>query len=105
VRFFKPNADFDRELARDPDIQDGMATFAKLAVPTIEEMARQAGEPFLRRPGHELIEVQVDDGVFIVNTDYGAHWAEYGSRNTAIHAPLRRGVRQVGFRLVEDPKP
>jgi hypothetical protein len=101
--FFVPNKDFGKELAEDPEAREGLVAIAGVAVPFITQFADQAQEPWMRRTGHDLIEVQdTDDGVFIVNTDFGAHLAEWGSRNNPAHAPLRRGVRAAGFTLDEE---
>ena len=105
MKAFIPNKNFGKELAREPEAREGLAEIAKVAVGFVTQFAEDAEQPWMGRRGHELIEVQADaDGVFIVNTDYGAHLAEWGSKNNPPHAPLRRGVRAAGFRLDEDSK-
>ena len=44
--------------------------------------------------------------VFVSNADrWFYHLAEFGSANNPPYAPLRRGARAAGCRLVEEPKP
>lgn len=55
------------------------------------------------RDGIETDMVDGPDGpVGRVNaTDWKSHWIEWGSRNNAVHAPLRRGVRAAGLEFEE----
>ena len=53
------------------------------------------------RPGHQASPVvleDTDDGVAVVNTDYGAVITEFGSRHTPPEAPLRRGAQAAGLK-------
>jgi hypothetical protein len=53
-----------------------------------------------KRNNAVVVEKQAPD-VFIVNTDLGGHLDEWGSKNNPAYAPLRTGVRNAGFDLIE----
>jgi hypothetical protein len=47
-----------------------------------------------------------DKGEILVgNTDFAAHFAEWGSRNNPPYGTIRRAVRATGLDLKESPKP
>lgn len=97
---FLPDKDFD--LLADPDLRDGLARTAEPA----RALAEQFSPGIMRRPGAEQIQIVVnDDGVFLANTAYGAVIEEFGSRNNAPFAPLRRAAQEAGIRFDEAPKP
>lgn len=93
-RFYVPNPGFEREIGKEVSPQLAAAA----------EQARSAAEARAVRimPRNTTsFEVQTDDEVALVNTDYGGHIAEFGSKNSPPYAPLRTGVRAAGFRLDE----
>lgn len=93
---YVPNPDFEDELREEGGITPALAAAANVA------KARTTPVEMMPRGGSEPIEVQVDgDEVALVNTDYGAHLAEWGSINNPPFAPLRRGIRAAGLRLEE----
>jgi hypothetical protein len=103
--FFVPNKDFGKELAEDPEAREGLVAIAGVAVPFISQFYRESYRAALmpRAGQRQPIEVQAtDEGVFIVNTDFGGHLAEWGSKNNPAKAPMRRGVRAAGFTLHEE---
>jgi hypothetical protein len=96
---YRPNPDFEEELTAEPEFGDGMRQQAEVARARAESLAPRimprAGSP-------QAFQVQQDaDGTYLVNTDHGGHLAEFGSVNNPPIAPLRRGVKAAGFRLVE----
>lgn len=100
---FKPNPNFEQEIAAQEETREGIAKAAEPARSMAESFARQAGAPWMPRAGHETVEVQVDDdGVLLVNTDHGGHLMEWGSIRNPPHAPLRRGALAAGFDVVEE---
>lgn len=102
---FLPNPKLDEELAANPEIREGLKASAEPGRVQAEAFARDAGGPWMPRAGQELVQILEDDtGIYLVNTDYGAHLMEWGSVNNAPHAPLRRGALAAGLRVVEDPK-
>lgn len=93
---YVPNPDFEQELRDEGGITAPLAEAAAAA------KAKTPVVSMMPRPGAEPIAVSVDgDEVSLVNTDYGAHLAEFGSINNPPFAPLRRGVRAAGLRLEE----
>lgn len=65
-----------------------------------KEQARGLANRIMPRNRGDEIEVQVEgDGVYLVNTSYGSHIDEFGSRNNPPYAPLRRGVVAAGYQL------
>lgn len=97
---FRPNPHFFDELDGQSEMREALKEQAELAKAKAEPLA-----PRIMRRNPEAFEVQEDDeGVYLVNADYGAHLAEWGSANSPPTAPLRRGVRAAGLRLEEDPK-
>ena len=97
---FLPDPDFD--FLADPELRDGLARTAEPA----RDLAETYAPGIMRRPGSRQIEiVENEDGVFLVNTAFGAVIEEFGSRNNAPFAPLRRAAQEAGIRFDEQPKP
>lgn len=96
-----PNPAFARLLASQEEVKGALADKAEEVRPKAEQNA-----PRIMRRNPQAFEVQSDgDGVYLVNTDYGGHLAEWGSVNNAPQAPLRRAVRATpGLRLEEQGK-
>jgi hypothetical protein len=102
VRFLR-NAAFEASMQRDPRYRAYLrARVEAQVVPVVRGMAEQVGAPWMPRGGRAIVTESDLDGVRVVNTDYGAHLAEWGSVNNPPHAPLRRGVRAAGLRLREE---
>lgn len=97
---YLPNPDFEREISG----QDENKAALKEAADTVASRA-ETMTPRIMPRNSEAMEVSEDeDGVAVVNTDFGGHLAEWGSRNNQPFAPLRRGVRSAGYRLEESSK-
>ena len=100
TRFYVPNPGFSREIMREPETLDGLAESAEGAARHAENFA---GRPWMPRPGGEhIVVVQEGGNVYIANKDYGAHLKEWGSKNNAPIAPLRRGVQAAGLRFKDE---
>lgn len=94
---FKPNRNLQRDLERQAAYQAMLERKAKNA-----ERFAIAASPDLTGGYKRRFTVTVVDGrVLLGNTDIAAHLIEFGSINNVPHAPLRRGVRAAGLRLIE----
>lgn len=97
---FRPNPGLARALQGESEYRDAMEAAA--------EDVKAAAQPFVKRilpKEAEALSVESDeDGVRVVNNDYGGHLAEFGSVNNPPYAPLRRGAQAAGLRLAEEPK-
>lgn len=98
---FLPNPDFEREFVAEEETREGLARLAEPA----RELADNFSPHIMRRRGPQFQLVIRDDGVYLVDTAHGGAIEEWGSRNNAPFAPLRRGVLGAGFRLEEVPAP
>lgn len=100
---FVPNPKLAEQIKAQPEYAAAMRRLAAPAASAAEAFARTAGAPWMARRGaKDLIVVDVtEDGARITNTDHAAHLQEFGSRNNAPHAPLRRGARAAGLKLTE----
>lgn len=94
-----------RDLAATPGVRAALVQSAEPARARADLLARQARAPWMRRKSARFTVVIESDqqGVRLVNTDYGGHLMEFGSANNPPHAPLRRGARAAGLRLDETP--
>ena len=101
MRLFLPNPGFARELfSEDPEAPKGVAAEAERAARIIRT---QAHEIMPREDADaQIIVEETEAGAQILNTDHGAAIDEFGTAYTPAYAPMRRGVRAAGFRLVED---
>lgn len=106
TRAFIPNPAFQAQMEASDETRDGLQAFAEDQVaPLARANAEAAGEPWMPRAGHELIEVEVtEDGVYVVNSDWAAHLAEFGSVNNPVIAPLRRAAMAAGLDVDESPE-
>lgn len=93
---FRPNPRLAQELARQPEMRRALADAAR-AVKTEAERVAPVGST--GRYARSFVVGATPEGATVGNTDFAAHWVEYGSRNNPPYAPLRRGVRAAGLRL------
>lgn len=101
-RAFVPNPRFERDMAASPEAREGERAIAEEIREQAEIIGRSIGAPWMPRDGHTTFEVFEDDaGVGVVNTDYGGHLMEWGSKNNQPHAPLRLGARAAGAEVDE----
>lgn len=99
---FLPNPRFNDELKQEGEVQQGLAD----AVEDTRALAETYANRIMPRPGRQHVEVVERDGdVFIVNTDYGGHLDEFGSRKNPLNASLRRAADATGLRVELQPKP
>jgi hypothetical protein len=98
---FRPNPQFALQLAADAEHRAALERAARDVAREADRFARQAGAPWMPRDDERVTVVDTDGPIRVVATDYGAHLREWGSRNNAPHAPLRRGVRAAGYDLEE----
>lgn len=98
---FVPNKNFADEMREQSEHRQALEQAANAVQDRAAQFADQAGAPWMRRQSETMV-VSVDgDDVAVVNTDYAGHLMEWGSRNNAAHAPLRRAVRAAGLKLKE----
>jgi len=96
---YVPNPNFENELSEDGDLDEPLVDAAE----SVKGEAEGIVHRIMPRTATSAFEIQTDDdGVFLVNTDYGGHIAEFGSANSPPYAPLRRGVMAAGLRLEEN---
>lgn len=97
---FIPNRKFVEELAKDPSYKAGLARSGEAAAAKAEPL-----NPRIRPVRGRAMSVETDeDGVRVVNRDYGGIIAEYGSVKSPPYAPLRRGARAAGLRVTEQDR-
>lgn len=97
---FIPNRKFADELAKDPSFKAGLARSGDAVAKKAEPL-----NPRIRPVRGRGISVEEsDDGVRVVNRDYGGVIAEYGSVKSPPYAPLRRGARAAGLRVTEQDR-
>lgn len=93
---FIPNPGFISDLMN--DTADIVAEGAQQAADEANKLRHRVMPR--KRNNAVVVEKQAPD-VFIVNTDLGGHLDEWGSKNNPSYAPLRTGVRNAGFDLIE----
>lgn len=100
-RAFIPNKNFSKELQRESrEYQAGLAAAAKPAADLAKTFA-----PVKTGSYRDGIRVTIDrDQVRIDAMDWKSGFIEFGTVDTPIFSPLRRGVRAAGLRLEEDRK-
>ena len=99
---FQENPAFSREIQADPHYQAGMTRIAEEASAIVERLAHH----IMPRDYTDMIKVlHRGPEIFIVNTNFGGHLDEFGSKNNPPYAPMRRGIRASGLRLDEANKP
>lgn len=96
---FIPNPDFLAELREDGDLTEALASRAEAAAAKANALGHR-----VRPSGGKAVEIVSEgENVRMLNTDYGGHIAEFGSKNNPPYAPLRRGVRATpGLRLEDE---
>jgi len=98
--YFKPNRNLERELAAEGDYQKGLAKGAQPAVDAAKQFA-----PVEEGDYRDGIEVVIDDDAVRIDAkDWKSHFIEWGTVDTPIFAPLRRGVRAAGLRFKESDR-
>lgn len=94
---FRLNPALEKELAAEVRVRV-LIPAAQAAADRAEGFVHSA----LPRPGHRRIEVgDVGGEVSVINTNYGAHFEEFGLAYSPMYAPLRRGARAAGLDLHE----
>jgi len=94
---YRPNPAFEAEVRAEEKFQSGIRKRTK-------EVALVVRAVSPRKTGYYERRVKAR-GVRIVAGDPFWHLVEFGSANNPPYAPLRRGVRAAGLRLVVLPKP
>lgn len=102
---FRKNPRLDAELAKSADVHAKVVAGAQAMARHAAVIARaDAQAPWMPSGGRTIV-VQADaNEVRVVNTDYGGHLQEFGSKNNPPYAPLRRGARAAGLHLKENGK-
>lgn len=101
MRGFIPNPSFVKELEITDEIVETFEAGAQKAA----DEANARRRTIMREEGAVLVKsarTRYSLDVWIVNTDPGGHWDEWGNVNLPAGAPLRNGVRAAGFRLEEN---
>jgi hypothetical protein len=94
---YEPNPLFHKEVEAEIEFRLGIRGIAQAVAKLV-----QAAAPF--RTGYYKLHVKaLADGV--VADDSFWHWIEFGSVHNTPRAPMRRGFRAAGLRLVVNPKP
>lgn len=101
---FLPNPHLPADLMADEEFRQGLVESEQMA--EAKQLAETYAPKIMPRPGapERIVATQDEDGVSLVNTDYGGHLAEWGSKNNPPLAPLRRAALGAGFRVEESPK-
>jgi hypothetical protein len=101
TRFYVPNPGFSKEIMGEDDYMEGLKGHA--------EKAKTLAESFspVRTGAYQRSFVVVEDGgnVYLANTDWKAHWIEWGSAHNTAKAPIRRGILAAGLRFKDEGKP
>lgn len=94
---FKPDPNFEAELARSVQYLEGLERAAQPAAEFAKSVAPVATGAY-----RDSIDVRrVGQKVYLSATDFKAWWIEYGSAHNPPSSPLRRGARAAGFSLRE----
>jgi len=100
---FIPNPHFTEELKVQPLYKAALEAAANAAKENAEQVAPRGETGYYESA---FVVFQDDDGNWVLgNTDFAAHWVEWGSVNNPAYAPLRRGVQAAGLHLREAPRP
>jgi len=99
---FRPNPALIAELEAE-GVVDALAHSAAEAAKEEAEAIAPRGET--GRYTDSFVVTKSDAGWALGNTDFAAHWVEWGSVNNPPYAPLRRAVQATGLHLREAPKP
>lgn len=94
---FVPNRNFEKEMAADASVRKSLMEAVEPAREQAEQFAAEAR--IMPRGSQAIVVGEDDEGVYLANTDYGGHMAEWGSVNSPPYAPLRRGVEAAGLEL------
>lgn len=94
---YVPNPAFTTEVQEQPQHVKGMRTITKAAAKVVRRVAPHRTGYYERHVRARAQAIQATDPFW--------HIVEWGSVNSRPYAPLRRGLRAAGIRLVMDPKP
>jgi hypothetical protein len=94
---YRANPLFEKEVEAQLEHQRGMRKITR-------EVAGVVSAVSPHKTGYYARHVKAR-GDRVVATDYFWFLVEFGSQNNVPYAPLRRGVRAAGLRLVATPKP
>jgi len=104
---FRRAPGLEREIRADPRSTAAAGRELRRAVPIARRLDGATGGPWMPRKGHaQQIDVEDDPqlGPVLVNYDHLGHLKEWGGRNHAPRAILRRAVRAAGLRFRQLPK-
>lgn len=94
---YRANPFFEEEVRAQAKHQQGMRKITKEAAAVVRSVSP-------RKTGYYVRRVKAW-GTRVVAGDRFWHIVEFGSVNNPPYAPLRRGMRAAGIRLVRTPKP
>lgn len=94
---YGPNPFFEEEVRTQPRFQEGLRGIAKAVSRYVIAAAPHRSGYYKRHVKAVGAGVEADDSFW--------HWIEFGSVHNVPRAPLRRGFRAGGLRLVVHPKP
>lgn len=97
---FLPNPNFDEEMAQDDDFRAEIERQIEVA----KGYAEAFSPVFTGAYQDAFVIVEDGDAWLFGNTDFKAHWIEWGTAITPPHAVLRRGVMAAGFHFVPTSK-
>jgi hypothetical protein len=106
---FVTNPALVAELETEPDLHAMLWEEAEKVKVMVEAIAPVGNsDPGARGAGYykrHVVVVEDKGQVCVGDTDFAAHFVEWGSVNNPPYAPIRRGVRAAGLDLRESPKP
>jgi hypothetical protein len=100
---FIPNPAFVEELQAQPLYNAALERGANEAKKEAEAIAPQGESGYYA--SHFVVYKEENGSWVLGNTDFAAHWVEWGSVNNPAYAPLRRAVQAAGLHLREAPRP
>jgi hypothetical protein len=125
ARGFIPNPNFAKELTGERAYKEGLAAAAEPAAEAARAIApvgtviHETKAGYVNNPGDykKSIKIVTDprgirygraaatrsgSGVYLTASDWKAWWIEFGTVDTPVFAPLRRGAVAAGFKLRGD---
>lgn len=100
AKAFVPNRQFDEDIAKTTEYQQGMRTITSTAAGHVKDAA-----PVKSGTYRSKIRTFSDGArTGIAAHDIASHLIEFGSVKNPAYAPMRRGVRAAGLRLEQSPK-
>lgn len=103
---YVPNPLFEEEVEKELEFKEGIWATSKKIAALVKAFAPVREAKFKRRlpPGVYKRRIKALTTGVMADDPYW-HWIEFGSVHNTPKAPMRRGFRAAGLRLVVHPKP